>query len=70
MISVLGQIFLWAGFLGASLASVILAAAICLFLINVSPWTRPAVVGASLGELEFVGFPGEIAVTGDEVQLD
>ena len=31
-------------------------------------WT--AMVSASLGELEFVGFPTEVAVTGEEVQLE
>jgi len=33
-------------------------------------WTWMAVVAASLGELEFVDFPSEIAVTGEEVQLE
>jgi len=33
-------------------------------------WAWTAMVTASLGELEFVDFPGEITVTGEEVQLE
>ncbi len=33
-------------------------------------WVWTAMVTASIGELEFVGFPSEIAVTGEEVQLE
>jgi cell division septation protein DedD len=33
-------------------------------------WAWSAVVTASLGELEFVDFPSEVAVTGEEVQLE
>ena len=33
-------------------------------------WAWAATAAASLGELEFVGFPSEIGVTGEEVQLE
>ena len=33
-------------------------------------WAWSAIVGASLGELEFEGFPSEVAVVGDEVRID
>jgi len=33
-------------------------------------WAWTAMVAASLGELEFVDFPREITVTGEEVQLE
>jgi len=35
-----------------------------------SMWAWSAMVSASIGELEFVGFPSEIVVTGEEVQLE
>ena len=33
-------------------------------------WAWPAMGAADIGELEFVGFPGEIPVTGEEVRLE
>ena len=33
-------------------------------------WAWSAIVTASIGELEFVDFPTEIVVTGEEVQLE
>ncbi len=33
-------------------------------------WAWASIAAASLGELEFVGFPSEIGVTGEEVQLE